>query len=112
LAADESVLQCITERSRKHLDDFLQQPSRETVTFLFGIPIVYNVVKEASGNYSPSLLGALAWMNERAKTVFNQLKKYALPEVTLQESEDWRVVSNKFTEPNEKANLKLDGLLL
>jgi hypothetical protein len=54
----------------------------------------------------------MTWMNERAKAVFDQLRKHPAPDITFQESEDWRRVSTNIVWIHEASDLNLDRLLL
>lgn len=81
------------------LAKFNVNPTPENMSYLLGIPVIYNVLQyeiERGKSFSPTLLGVFLWIEFRADAVFKKLVVHEVPGIDPSaEGSDggWKAVS-------------------
>ncbi|KAJ7578889.1 hypothetical protein C8J56DRAFT_1110903 [Mycena floridula] len=96
IAAEESVLQMITQPALLALSAFIEDPRKEKATELLLIPALMDVLKrefnDHAGEYKDELVGLCRWLYERVSEVFATLIKRhegPLPDEQVLTEEPW-----------------------
>lgn len=71
ISAEESVLQLVNGTSLEHLQAFLEDPRRATVTKIISIPGIYRVLEKESD--LSRFIPILEWIRDRATSVLDAL---------------------------------------